>query len=72
MWFTLFKMISGATYSGVPQNVQVLPLPPILLAKPKSTLDEIISSIRTPEIITDYYQNLQSLLSYILSHQKLT
>lgn len=32
--FTLLRMISGARYSGVPHNVQVLPF--TLLAKPKS------------------------------------
>ena len=31
-------MISGATYSGVPQNVQVFLPNPILFANPKSTL----------------------------------
>lgn len=31
---TLLRMISGARYSGVPHNVQVLPF--TLLAKPKS------------------------------------
>ena len=34
---TLFKMTSGATYSGVPQKVQVLRPNPMCLAKPKST-----------------------------------
>lgn len=33
----LFRMISGATYSGVPQNVQVFLPKPTFLAKPKST-----------------------------------
>jgi hypothetical protein len=33
----LLRMISGATYSGVPQNVQVFLPKPIFLAKPKST-----------------------------------
>ena len=33
-WLTLLRMISGARYSGVPHNVQVLPF--TLLAKPKS------------------------------------
>lgn len=32
----LFMMTSGATYSGVPQNVQVFFPRPIFLAKPKS------------------------------------
>lgn len=32
----LFSIISGATYSGVPQNVHVLHPKPIFLAKPKS------------------------------------
>ena len=32
----LFMMTSGATYSGVPQNVHVFFPRPILLAKPKS------------------------------------
>lgn len=32
----LFMMTSGATYSGVPQNVQVFLPSPIFLAKPKS------------------------------------
>lgn len=34
---TLFRMISGATYSGVPQKVQVLRPGPIPFANPKST-----------------------------------
>ena len=34
---TLFKMISGATYSGVPQKVHVLRPGPITFANPKST-----------------------------------
>jgi len=33
----LFSIISGATYSGVPQKVQVLRPKPIFFAKPKST-----------------------------------
>lgn len=33
----LFRMISGATYSGVPQNVHVFLPRPTFLAKPKST-----------------------------------
>ena len=33
----LFRMISGATYSGVPQNVQVLLPTAIRFEKPKST-----------------------------------
>ena len=33
----VFKRISGQTYSGVPQNVQVLFRWPIFFAKPKST-----------------------------------
>ena len=33
----LFRMISGATYSGVPQNVHVFFPRPTFLAKPKST-----------------------------------
>ena len=33
----LLRMISGATYSGVPQNVHVFRLGPIFFAKPKST-----------------------------------
>lgn len=33
----LFRMISGATYSGVPQNVHVFLPNPTFLAKPKST-----------------------------------
>ena len=37
---TLFRMISGATYSGVPQNVQVFRPGPIDLANPKSTCSE--------------------------------
>lgn len=37
----LFKMISGATYSGVPQKVQVFFPNPTFLAKPKSTLSSI-------------------------------
>jgi len=35
--FTLLRMISGATYSGVPQNVHVFLPDPILFANPKST-----------------------------------
>lgn len=34
---TLLRMISGATYSGVPQNVHVFLPDPIFFAKPKST-----------------------------------
>lgn len=34
---TLFKMISGATYSGVPQKVHVFRPAPMCFAKPKST-----------------------------------
>ena len=34
---TLLRMISGATYSGVPQNVQVFRPGPMHLANPKST-----------------------------------
>ncbi len=37
MSWPLFRMISGATYSGVPQKVQVFFPNPIFLAKPKST-----------------------------------
>lgn len=37
MSWPLFKMISGATYSGVPQKVHVFFPNPIFLAKPKST-----------------------------------
>jgi len=33
----LLRMISGATYSGVPQNVHVLRPNPMRFAKPKST-----------------------------------
>lgn len=33
-WHTLLRMISGARYSGVPHNVQVLPF--TRLANPKS------------------------------------
>ena len=33
----MFNMISGATYSGVPQKVHVFRSYPIFLAKPKST-----------------------------------
>lgn len=32
----LFRMISGATYSGVPQNVHVFRPKPMVFAKPKS------------------------------------
>ena len=34
-----FRIISGATYSGVPQKVQVRRPLPIFLEKPKSTLE---------------------------------
>ncbi len=37
----LFMMTSGATYSGVPQNVQVFLPSPIFLAKPKSVWKNI-------------------------------
>ena len=37
MSWPLFRIISGATYSGVPQNVHVLESP-IFFAKPKSVL----------------------------------
>lgn len=41
------RIISGATYSGVPQNVHVFLPNPILLAKPKSTykFPEIASTL---------------------------
>lgn len=38
MSWPLFRMISGATYSGVPQKVHVFFPNPIFFAKPKSTL----------------------------------
>lgn len=41
----LFRMISGETYSGVPQKVHVFRPWPILLAKPKSTYIIICGSI---------------------------
>ena len=54
---TLFRMISGATYSGVPQNVHVLRPGPIALAKPKSTCKEnnktSIQSTRQPYTMRD-------------------
>ena len=54
---TLFRMISGATYSGVPQNVHVLRPGPIASAKPKSTCKgnnkTSIQSIRQPYTIRD-------------------
>lgn len=37
MSWPLFRIISGATYSGVPQKVHVFLPKPIFLAKPKST-----------------------------------
>jgi len=43
----LLSMISGATYSGVPQKVHVLRPCPIFFAKPKSTyMDKFTSKIK--------------------------
>ena len=40
MSWPLLRMISGATYSGVPQNVHVLRPWPTFFANPKSTYTE--------------------------------
>lgn len=54
----LFRMISGATYSGVPQNVHVFLPRPTFLAKPKSTCGtETHSKTKRPhcEIFDPHY-----------------
>lgn len=47
--FTLLRMISGATYSGVPQNVHVFRPEPIFFAKPKSTYKQKEQLVRQKE-----------------------
>lgn len=62
----LFRMISGATYSGVPQNVHVFLPRPTFLAKPKSPYNKERTLLRTlcfgefPAILMDTYIKKES------------
>ncbi|KAF3842009.1 hypothetical protein F7725_023960 [Dissostichus mawsoni] len=59
MSWPLLRMISGATYSGVPQKVHVFFPNPIFLAKPKSTCDkENVFFVRSQEMRV--FQHIQT------------
>ena len=61
-------MISGATYSGVPQNVHVFRPEPIFLAKPKSTYKQKNQLVYSQRNVQEMFQFLLFIVFNVLSH----